>query len=522
MKKLFLPIFATLLLVASCKKQPVEPQQERSSIVILYENDVHCNVEGYAPMAGLRDAIGDTAYVGLVSVGDYFQGGNVGAISKGSYIMDIMRRMNYDAVTLGNHEFDYGMPRLIELMTRFNAPILCANLYDMQGNHLCASHTLCTYGSKRVGYVGVLTSKTMESESYSFFQNGQQIYDLRTTEVTQLVQTAVNEARSEGADYVILLSHLGEFQNGEHINSHELVAATTGIDIVLDSHSHSVILCDTVANLNGQPVYITQTGTKFANVGQLVITKDGDFHFTLIPTESIPYSNADVAHTVDSVLTLVNNVTSQVAFHSDYRLTLFDEDGIRLIRRGETNAGDIVADAVRYFTNADLGFNNGGCYRADIAAGDVTVGQVIDMIPFDNHVVKIEATGAQIMNMLQQCTANLPNEDGEFPQVSGMRFTVRVSDHSITNAEVLQANGSYAPLDPAAIYTIGTADYCAYNGGLHGTLADCNVLEVYPIICYESLVTYINEVYGGIVPAQYAASQGRITVDNDGKNISAK
>ena len=92
--------------------------------MILYENDVQCAIEGYAPMAGLRDAISDTAYVGLVSVGDYFQGGNVGSISRGGYIMDIMRRMSYDAVTLGNHEFDYGVPRLIELMTRFNAPIL--------------------------------------------------------------------------------------------------------------------------------------------------------------------------------------------------------------------------------------------------------------------------------------------------------------------------------------------------------------------------------------------------------------
>jgi 2',3'-cyclic-nucleotide 2'-phosphodiesterase (5'-nucleotidase family) len=513
MKRLFFPILATLLLVASCKKEPIEPQKERSSIVILYENDVHCAIEGYAPMAGLRDAISDTAYVGLVSVGDYFQGGNVGAISKGGYIMDIMSRMNYDAVTLGNHEFDYGVPRLIELMTRFNAPILCANLYDMAGNHLCATHTLCTYGSKQVAYVGVLTSRTMESEEYAFFEDGEQIYDLRTTDVAQLVQIAVDEARAEGADYVILLSHLGEYPNGEHINSHELVAATTGIDVVLDGHSHSVVLCDTVDNLYGQPVYITQTGTKFQNVGQLVITKDGDFQFSLIPTASIPYTNADVARTVDSVQVLVDEATSQVAFHSDYCLTIYDEDGHRLIRRGETNAGDIMTDAYRYVADADLGFNNGGGYRTDIPAGDVTVGQIIDMIPFDNHIVKIVATGAQILNMLQQCTANLPTEDGEFPQVSGMRFTVRVSDHSITNAEVQQYDGSYEPLDPEAIYTIGTTDYCAYNGGLHGTLSDCTVLEILPITCYEPLGIYINEVFDGIVPPQYTSPQGRIIVD---------
>ena len=144
MKRHFIaPLLLALaaLMATSCQKDPVEPQQERQSIVILFENDVHCAIDGYARIAGLRDAIADTAWAALVSSGDYLQGTVVGAISHGQYIVDIMRTMRYDAVELGNHEFDYGVPRLQELFAGFNAPVLCCNLFDMQGHRLYGVYT---------------------------------------------------------------------------------------------------------------------------------------------------------------------------------------------------------------------------------------------------------------------------------------------------------------------------------------------------------------------------------------------
>jgi len=513
-KTIIIAVFL-LLCAVSCKKDDNNLPTQRTSIVILYENDVHCNIDGYAKMAGLRDAIADTAYVGMVSSGDYLQGGTVGAISNGCFIIDIMRSMHYDAVSLGNHEFDYGMPRQLELFSSFNAPVVCTNLYDMSGNRIYAPYTIHSYGDRKVAFVGVVTERAEENSPYAFVSNGHQAYTLNGGSMVQLVQQSIDEARAQGTDYVVVLSHLGEEQVEGCLTSHELVEATTGIDVVLDAHTHSVILCDTVLNAAGQPVYISQTGTQFANVGQFVINKEGDFSFELIPTESIPYINTEVAHTTDSIQNMVYAITGQTIFHSDFDLTVYDENGAFVVRKAETNAGDLVADAMRYVVDADLGLNNAGGFRTGIEAGDVTYNQIINMLPFDNRMVKIEATGAIILEMLRTCTNDLPNMSGSFPQVSGIRFTVTVvedSDNILSSVEVQQADGSYAPIDPTATYTIGTTDYCAYMGGFHNTLIECPVIQSSPTHYREVLNPYVTEVWGGILPPQYAQPQGRITI----------
>lgn len=504
-----------LLFALNGKKRDNDLPEQRTSIVILYENDVHCAIKGYAKMAGLRDAIADTAYVGMVSSGDYLQGNTVGAISNGGYIIDIMRCMHYDAVSLGNHEFDYGMPRQLELLNSFNAPVACSNLYDMQGNCIYAPYIICSYGDRKVAYVGVVTAQSEENTPYSFVSHGHQAYTLNGDRIMELVQQSVDEARAQGTDYVVVLSHLGEEPNDGYLNSHELVEATTGIDVVLDAHTHSVVLCDTVLNANGQPVYISETGSKFANVGKLVITKEGNFSFELIPTDSIPYTNTEVADVTHNVQTLVDNLTGQTVFHSDYNLTIYDADGGREVRKAETNAGDIVADAMRYVMGANIGLNNGGGFRGEIKAGDVSYNQVINMLPYDNRLVKIEATGATVLEMLRQCVQNLPEESGDFPQVSGIRFTVNVvekGENVITSVEVLQPDGSYTPIDPTATYTIGTTDFGAYKGGFHDALIECPVVQTSTTLYRDVLNPYVIEACGGSIPPQYAQPQGRITI----------
>ena len=513
--KFFILATLSLFFTVGCHREDLEVQHD--SIVILYENDVHCAIDGYAKMAGLRDVISDTAYVGMVSSGDYLQGNTVGPISTGVFIVDIMRQMHYDAVALGNHEFDYGMPTQLQLLRTLYAPVVCTNLYDMQGHRVYAPYVIRRYGDRKVAFVGVVTAESEEGAPYAFVSEGQQLYTLNGDRMAQLVQQSVNEARAQGSDYVVVLSHLGEEKVANYLTSHELVAATTGIDVVLDAHTHSVILCDTVMNAAGKPVYISQTGTQFVNVGKFVISKWGDFSFELIPTESTPYVNRAVARTTDSIRTLVNGLTGQKVFHTDYKLSIYDENGGREVRKAETNAGDLVTDAIRYVTDADLAFNNGGSFRGEIEPGDVTYGQVINMLPFDSRLVKIQATGAKVLEMLRLCTQNLPDESSEFPQVSGIRFTVQVvegGDNVITSAEVLQPDGSYVPVNPSATYTIGLTDYCAYNGGFHNVFAGCTVLQSSLTLYRDVLVPYINQVYGGDVPPQYAQPQGRININS--------
>ena len=347
-------ILKTLLLVCAlgpCAGLKAQTWQDRS-IVVLYENDVHCAVDGYAKLAGLRDAIADTAHVVLVSNGDYVQGMTVGAISKGQYVVDIMQTMGYDAITLGNHEYDYGMERMFQLLRQVPAPIVCANLYDMKNEHLVyAPYVIKRVGNKKIAFVGASTPTSMETEAYAFRDDeGKTIYDLQIESIPTMVQKAVDEARRAGADYVILDSHLGEEPTDRNSDSHYVVANTTGIDIVLDGHSHAVIVADTVMNKAGKPIVVTQTGTKFANVGKLVITPDGKMTTSLIPIESVTEKNAYVAQVTDSIHALLNEQTSRVICQSEVPLRILDDEGHEIARMGETNAGDIVTDAYRLMT----------------------------------------------------------------------------------------------------------------------------------------------------------------------------
>ena len=520
MKRISYLLLAVLsMLLMSCERENIPDPDANKSIVILSDNDVHCSIDGYARLAGLYDAIAasDTAWVATVSCGDYLQGGNAGALSRGQYIVDVMQAVGYDAVTLGNHEFDYGMDRMQELMRQINAPVLSANLYKYGSSEPCfPSYTIRNYGTRSVAFVGVTTPESMVGERYSFYDNdGNQTYDLRTDDVCNLVQAAVDEARGKGADYVVILAHLGEEQPALGITSHQLIAATRGIDAVLDGHSHSIIPNDLVENLDGKLVPVSQTGTQFANVGKLVISADGRITTSLVPIEEIPYERASVSAAIDKVHQELDEVTARQVAYSDFDLVMRDADGNRLIRRAETNLGDILTDAVRYVMQAQIGLFNGGGFRSGISAGTITYGDITNAQPFDDHLSKFEVTGAQILSMLERCTSNLPAEEGQFPQVSGLRYTIHQQSDTVSDVAVFEeASGNWIPLDPASYYTIASSDYYA-RGGFYETLKDGKQLIYSTGLVRDALSDYMEKNLGGVIPAIYAQPQGRITVLDD-------
>lgn len=495
------------------------PDETRQGIVILFDTDVHCYIDGYAKMAGLRDAIADTAWVALVSSGDFLQGATPGAISHGEFITDIMSTMHYDAVTLGNHEFDYGVPRLWELMDEFNAPVVCCNYTDMDGNLVYAPYTICNYGDRKVAYVGVLTPYTeLRAEWFAFHDSeGQSVFTLHYDSYTNMVQKAVDEARSEGADHVVLLSHMGEdtaTNQDDYLTSNYIISSTHGIDVVLDGHSHDVV--DTlIKNNQGLPVPLVNTGGYFANIGKLWIGADGQMDITLIPVEQVTQVSKAVDDEIENVKGLIMEETERVVMHSDYPLVVTDGKGTSLTRRQETNASDLATDALRWFMKADIGMLLGGSIRQDLNQGDITYGDIINMLPFDNCAIKIEATGAQILEVLRRNTALLPAADGDFPQVSGLRYTINVADHSISDVEFQQADGTYVPLSSTATYSIGSTDYATINGGFRGLFGGCAVLQYTFTLYRDALVQYVTDALGGHIGQPYAEPQGRITIKTE-------
>ena len=521
--KRILPVLRTLKIVIICGLAALLPfvssnakdvtcHDGRNSIVVLFENDVHCAVNGYCSLAGLRDAVSDTAYAAVVSSGDFLQSGAAGAVSRGQYIIDIMNSVGYDAVGIGNHEFDYRTPRLRELSVSLNAPIVCSNLYDMAGNSLFKPYTIRTYGNKRIAFVGVLTPDTQyESESFAFYDaDGTQLYDTRRESYTQLVQQAVDKARGEGADYVILLAHLGERQTAhDRYTSTDRIAATNGIDAVLDGHTHSVVNT-TLTNNQGRQVVLCQTGTQFANIGKLLITKDGTMTATLIPTEQVKEENSDVKATIEHVNTLVDEQTGVVVFHSEVPLLVSDAGGKRMVRKAETNGADLVADAMRHNMDADICMINGGAIRTDIAAGDIRYKSIIDMLPFEDYVWKIEVPGRLIHDALEAGAANLPGESGNFVHVSGMRYAI--TGKQVSEVQVMQRDGTYAPLDTEAVYSVAVLDYCVTGGGFSNIFKGCRVTKNSGELYRDIVVDYVNNALGGNIGTDYAMPQRRIMV----------
>ncbi|MBO6033927.1 MAG: bifunctional metallophosphatase/5'-nucleotidase [Prevotella sp.] len=510
-KKYYLTMIALMMGCLSVSAQ--------KSIVILYENDAHCGIDGYTKMAGLREAIegSDTAYVGTVCCGDFLQGNTTGAISKGQYIADIMRLMDYHALTLGNHEFDYGVPRLKDLLGQIGTPVTCANFYEAgEPLPVYAPYVIHQYGNKKVAFIGACTPETMILEGYSFYDtNGILLYDLKPKAFYELIQQAVDNARKAGADYVVLLSHVGETPQSMGFSSHRLVNNTRGIDVVLDGHSHEIFESVKVKNLDGKEITVTQTGTQFANVGKLLITPNGRFITQLIKSKDIPYENEKVSNAIDDIHKKVKAVTSEVVAHSDYTLVVSDENDRWIVRGQETNAGDLVADAYRYAMKADIGLENGGGIRNDINAGDITYGDIIGMLPYDNTLRRIMVTANQLKQMLTRCTALVPVLDGNFPQVSGLRFTIHSKRHTVSDIEILQADGIYKPIDMQRTYSVALTNYNHDAGGFFDCFKKCVVLQESTLRYYEALSDYLKNVLGGNTGKAYAQPQGRIKILED-------
>ena len=428
-----------------------------------------------------------------------------------------MRYMDYHAITLGNHEFDYGVPRMVQLLEQVDAPVVCANLYEAgEPQPMFAPYVIHQYGDKKVAFVGACTPETMILEGYSFYDtNGILLYDLKQKTFYQLIQQAVDEARKAGADYVVLISHVGETTQSMGFNSHLLVNHTRGIDVVLDGHSHNIFENAKATNLDGQEITVTQTGTQFANVGKLVITPEGRFITQLMKGKDIPYENAKVTAITDSIRQMVKAVTSKVVAKSDYTLVVSDENDQWIVRAEETNAGDLVADAYRYAMKADIGFENGGGIRNDIEAGDITYGDIIGMLPYDNTLRRISVTATQLKEMLTRCTSLVPVLDGNFPQCSGLRFTVHSKSHTVSDIEILQEDGSYAPIDMQRTYSVALTNYNHEGGGFFDSFKKCPVLQESTLRYYEALSDYLTKVLGGNTGETYAQPQGRIKIVAD-------
>lgn len=505
--------------------------------VILHSNDVHGQLDGYAYMAKLAaDLRAKGAEVIVADAGDFSQGDVYVSINKGHAAIEMMNAAGYDVVTLGNHEFDFGYEQLLANLADGNFQTVCANVYKDDAPILPAG-TIIEKGGVKIGFFGMETPETATKV------NPGQIEGIRFSthdDIYAAAQEAADALREQGADLVIGLWHLGiddeTATNG--YRSTDVLAKITGVDFVIDGHSHTVM----TEGPADEP--IQSTGTKFATIGAVVIdneTKAIVDHY-LLPTAYLG-KDADVAAAAQAIIDAVDE-----EYGAPFAVSEVDLNGERAPgnRTEETNMGDLITDAMVWSVvseggieqvepNAVVGITNGGGIRAPIAAGEVSMKDVNSVLPFGNTVAVVYVTGAELIEALEASTFCTPDAIGGFPQTSGIEWTLDTTVEydqgelymkhdggettyyapaSIKRVSITSVNGE--AFDPEAIYAVVTNNFCAAGGDTYnvfsrafyeGTGFDTGVkLD-------EAVVDYVQSALNGVIPeADYGQPQGRMTI----------
>ena len=504
--------------------------------VILHSNDVHGALDGYAYIATLRDwfmSLG--ANVVLVDAGDFSQGTTYVSSSKGLSAVEMMNAVGYDIVTLGNHEFDFGYAQLMDNLSKAEFTTISANVFlDETGASILPGTAIYeTKDGLKIAFVGVETPETATkmhpgiNKGISFATFG----DLYTC-----IQTNVDSVK-DSADIVIALAHLGVDKESalNGYRSIDLLAKVTGIDFVIDGHSHTVM----TEGENGEP--IQSTGTKFAYVGVVVIddeTKKVEDHY-LYPTAGLAKNEAILAKAQG----IMDEVDAKYgAVFATTEVVLNGEKAF--VRSDETNLGDLITDAMVWSVvkeggieqvepNHVVGITNGGGIRVTIPAGGVTMNDINTVLPFGNTVAVVYVTGNELLEALEASSFFAPDPVGGYPQTSGITWTLDTTKE-FNKGEVYTLDGKessyFAPasiqrvtinaingeaFDPAATYAVVTNNFCAAGGDTYNVFfraySEGSGFDT-GIPMDEVVMAYITDVLNGVITAEaYGAPQGRVT-----------
>ena len=498
--------------------------------VILHTNDVHGAVEGYAYIAQLKaDYEAKGAEVILVDAGDFSQGTTYVSSTKGADAVTMMNAAGYDVVTLGNHEFDYGYAQLKENMSKAKFKVVCADVFNEDGTPIFdANYTYTTKSGVKVGFFGMETPETQTKANPALikgltFATGDAFTKAATDQVAAL----------KDADVVICLAHLGIDAESKPYRSTDLYATVKGIDFIIDGHSHSVM----AKGENGEP--IQSTGTKFANIGVIVIdnaTKKIESN-SLFEIKEDTAKDATVAAAAKTIVDRIDKEYGVVFAKSEVALNGAKAPNGN--RDSETNNGDLITDAMLWkvmqnkeglTVDADhvVAITNGGGIRAAIKPGDVTKNDLNTVLPFGNTVVTIYITGAELLEVLEASTYSLPKAVGGFPQVAGINYTISTAVAYDANAETYPASTYYGPKSINRVtinsingkefkaddtYAVVTNDFSAAGGDTYYAFKAATAKFDTGVPLDEAVMEYVTTELKGVIGAQYAAPQGRILMN---------
>lgn len=507
-------------------------------LALIHTNDSHghdlLNDEslGFAAAAQLKADYETQGYeVLLLDAGDAAQGENLVNHSKGDAAIDFMNVAGYDAMCLGNHEFDFGQDKIADYVEQAHFPILSANvIVDATSELLVEPRTTFELSDgTKVGIFGLTTPETYTKSSPLLIKG---LTFLQNEELYACAQAQADALRSEGCDLVVCLSHLGELDTSAPDRTRDVVANTSGIDLIIDGHDH-MEENQLLKNAEGSEVLVVETGCYTHAVG-VVTWENGTLAGKLETFGSYGGQDATTAAYIQQVSDDIYAELSEVV-----ATTAFALDGERVpgLRTHETNLGDLVADSLLWEAEQmaddmpDCALTNAGGIRQSVPQGNITRGDVLNVLPFINYVCTLRVSGAQLLEAVEAACAGTPEEMGAFPHVSGIRL-------SVDTRVPFEPGGTYpgstfeAPAKPGsrvtihdvggrgfdldATYTIASTDFLCAGGDTYYVFSEAAGTTMKSINYLQSdcLLYYLKEACGGVVPEEYAdpAGQGRVEV----------
>ena len=538
---LLLSVVMTLTLLVSSAWAD-EPKPLDGKTVILHTNDVHGSIELYAKVAAMKgDYEAQGAQVILADAGDYSQGTVYVSVNKGKDAVTMMNAAGYDVATIGNHEFDYGYAQLKTNLESAKFEVVCANVLQ-DGSPVFDAYTMINKGGVQVAFVGLETPEAQTKANPALIQG---LTFLAGDEMYAAVQTQVDAARTDGADIVIVLTHLGVDSSSEPNTSYDLYEKVTGIDFIIDGHSHTVM----TKGPEGEP--IQSTGTALNNIGVITIdnaTKKIESN-ELIPiwhTEEVDGKEVPVYDYTKSDETVANAAKAIIdPIDADYDQK-FAESAVDLNgakapgnRTEETNLGDLITDAMMWAIktkapgvdmNNAVAITNGGGIRAAIAKGDITKKDVNTVLPFGNTLAVVYVKGSELLEALEVSTYCTPKSLGGFPQFAGMEVELNTACEYDANDTTYPGSTYFGPksinritiktvngkaFDKDATYAVITNNFLAAGGDTYYAFAAAQTQFDTGLRLDEILMEYITVELNGVVTDKYAAPQGRLTIVNN-------
>jgi len=482
-------------------------ERKQGELYIAHTNDIHGRVEegkydgmGLAKVKTKIDELKAERDVLVLDAGDTIHGQTIVQLSKGESMIKIMNAIGYDAMAAGNHDFNYGQERLVELDGIADFPILSANVYKDNGDRLLSPYKIKEIEGNKVGIFGLSTPET----TYKTHPNN--VKGLEFKNPIEEAKIMVNQLQAEGCTIIIALSHLGLDESSEHTS--EMVAEQVkGIDVIVDGHSHTKL----TEGKQVKETLIVQSQEYDKNLGIVDITVDqaGEISikaslFTKEEAANLE-EDADIKSIVEEINAENDEVLSEIVGSTEVLL-----DGAREnVRTGETNLGNLITDAMLNETGADIAITNGGGIRDSIDEGDITLGEIITVLPFGNYVVVKELSGAEIKAAIEHGISAYPESLGAFPHIAGMKVKFNPSKEAGNRVVEITVNGKV--FDENESYQVATNDFMAAGGDDYTMFADDSIVGEYDGLD-QVLNNYIQSLADQTVTADIAKIEGRIEV----------